>query len=305
MSNNGYCPSCGTEQILGQDFCPSCDRTFVIRDVTEAYCPSCGSLLISTENPCPNCKRKFVIQEVQRPTEPATPTEPLPPQPEISGPVEPKTKNIFKHGGKKHLEEEEALFIKAGESMANESEQWYRQCLSSLARDSVTIDGEGIFRVRLIATTYVGTAFIARRIEYEYIAVVTEVTSMLSAVALKPFLENPNYPVLDHDRAKVMGNILVQSATNAMLSELAEPSTLNHQTDGLQTLIEEYRIAFEGSLALGELTSEVFNNDYLDPIRMNIEASMNVLSKLMRTNLSLKNLNDYVSSELLHRKITE
>ena len=90
-----------------------------------------------------------------------------------------------------------------------------------------------------------------------------------------------------------------------MLSELAEPSTLNHQTDGLQTLIEEYRIAFEGSLALGELTSEVFNNDYLDPIRMNIEASMNVLSKLMRTNLSLKNLNDYVSSELLHRKITE
>ncbi len=63
-----FCPTCGAQNVIGQEFCQACGQTF------QYNCPFCGAIVDSTLINCPGCRESLYWPTPQK-------VKPFPKQP--------------------------------------------------------------------------------------------------------------------------------------------------------------------------------------------------------------------------------
>jgi hypothetical protein len=63
-----FCPTCGAQNVIGQEFCQACGQTF------QYNCPFCGAIVDSTFINCPGCRESLYWPTPQK-------VKPFPKQP--------------------------------------------------------------------------------------------------------------------------------------------------------------------------------------------------------------------------------
>jgi hypothetical protein len=66
-----FCPTCGAQNVIGQEFCQACGQTF------QYNCPFCGAIVDSTLINCPSCRESLNWPTPQK-------VKPFPKQPAAS-----------------------------------------------------------------------------------------------------------------------------------------------------------------------------------------------------------------------------